>query len=180
MPELTLADWLGGFELRSAKLEGLSAHQLLAKYREDLEPWARRVGERWEFGIGTAQEAWMILHAMETLPRYQSWIRSFDYMDAEAWSSLPSMVGLSHRDVPPQPDRYPGDYLFDACNELTKTGEHIFSLTTHGDNYVVIAMPPRDLELLVQDGYLEVDRRRDEDSPPPSLRDKVLAWLRRG
>jgi hypothetical protein len=174
-PTFTVASWIAAVQTITGRLRDVTPAQL-AEASDDLEPWAERTGEDWAYGTGTRDDAWKLFSAAATVD--SGWVHHFDHREFDAgFALLPPMVGLSLDDITPQPRRRVEEYFLRECNRKARGPERLFSLHTGGDNYVVVALPPADVERLAAEGYLRL--ASSATAEPRSWRDRVASWLGR-
>jgi hypothetical protein len=186
-PTFTLDEWLSGFAKRCSKIRGITKRVLLDGLGDALEPFATSIDvDTYELGRGTGEDASAILHAIAHIARFgegherhAKWVWSFDYKDLEVFDELVPALGLAPAAVQAKLGDNPDVRdILRICNELAPGADRLYSVTTNGDSYVIVALPPAACSRLVDDGYLVID---GEVSPPARKQrrwiDRANDWL---
>ena len=165
--------WVEGFSKATGQLSGLTRDQVLDETGE-IERWAARADNgQWKFERSDVYEVWRILEAIEhsslAVESGIRWIHSFDYKDSDAWSELGPMVGVPDEELTKElPElgavaRSHGTQVevhdfVDLCNLRSRNGRQLYSVDTHGDNYLYVALTPAACEFAVRGQLFEVAR----------------------
>ncbi|MDC0749309.1 hypothetical protein [Polyangium mundeleinium] len=169
-----LSTWLTDFAAVTGRLRRVSLDDFVDDVGEGLNSWAEYdKGEgRWQFHESGSEEVWLLLYAASgsddlAVRKGKRWLHSFDHKDGDAWGELPKMIGV------------PEDACFDAeirawaeseeamdvfdfvdlCNARAHAlgcELRLFSVETHGDDHLFVALPPLACKSAVERGLLEV------------------------
>ncbi len=200
MSHFTLAQWLAEFDAHCPRLRGISQDDLLDQYGDDLGVWAKfKSHGSWTYGKGTSSDAWFLFAALAHMARFSErddrwrahadWVRSFDHKDSDGWGPLPAMMGLTWQDLRQGGWGMGNDGvggLLARCNQVAEErglNERLFSVTTHGDNHVIVMLSPAEARSLVAAGLIDLDRPMPltlrEKPPPPETSALETSALKR-
>jgi hypothetical protein len=195
--------WFAELSAATGRLRDHSVDELLQATGELLERWATK-GEgsrRWHFERAGSAEVWRLLLCIAlcrqlAAPDGVRWVLSFDYKDTDAWEELSAMIGVT------KDERYWADFrafgdrarersstvevndLADFCNARAHAlGKELrlFSISTHGDEHLFVALSPTACKAAVERGLLEVtpylSRIPLTSTKPAGLLARLPRWL---
>ncbi|MDI1476867.1 hypothetical protein [Polyangium sp. y55x31] len=169
-----LSTWITDFAAVTGRLRKVSRDDFVDEVGEGLKSWAEydtREG-RWHFDESGSAEVWLLLYAVSgsddlATHKGKRWVHSFDHRDVDAWEELPRMIGVpedEHFDAELRAWRDSEETMdvidfVDLCNARAHAlgcELRLFSVETHGDDHLFVALPPLACKSAVERGLLEV------------------------
>ncbi|MDC3954761.1 hypothetical protein [Polyangium jinanense] len=169
-----LSTWLTDFAAVTGRLRKVSPDDFVDAVGEGLDPWAEydKIEGRWQFHeSGSAEVRWLLsaIGCEDDLATHKGkrWVHTFDHRDGDAWEELPKMIGVPEDedfDAELQAWRESEETMdvfdfVDLCNARAHAlgcELRLFSVETHGDDHLFVALPPLACKSAVERGLLEV------------------------